>query len=326
VTRSARPTAVVVGAGIAGVACAGALADADVDVRLIDRGRRIGGRMASRRYGERPVDTGASYVTARDPRFQAVVAQWVRDGLARPWTDTFHVATPEGLQGTRTGPMRYAAPDGLRSLVESLAAGLAPEYPAEVEAVEHDPATGALRVDGAECAAVALCMPGPQALDLLPEHLAGERAAAARTWEPALALVAHWPARAWPSIDGAFVNDSPVLTFVADDGRRRGDGAPVLVAHSDPVLAAAHLDDPRAAGPLMLAELRAALGIASAPDAWDVRRWSLAKPLASRDDPFHLGAAGIGLAGDGWHGPSRVEAAYLSGLALGEAIAARLTR
>ncbi len=60
--------------------------------------------------------------------------------------------------------------------------------------------------------------------------------------------------------------------------------------------------------------------------AWDVRRWSLAKPLASRDEPYHLGAAGIGLAGDGWHGPSRVEAAYLSGLALGEALAARLTR
>ena len=325
-TAGGSAPAFVVGAGIAGVACAGALADAGLDVRLIDRGRRIGGRMASRRYAERPVDTGASYVTARDPRFQAVVADWVERGLARPWTDTFHVATPEGLQGTRTGPMRYAAPAGLRSLVEDLAARLAPEYPAEVDVVEHDPATGALRVDGAEAAAVALCMPGPQALDLLPDHLAEERAAADRTWEPALALVAHWPTRVWPALDGAFVNDSPVLTFVADDGSRRGDGAPVLVAHSDPVLAAAHLDDPLGAGPIMLAELRAALGIASAPDAWDVRRWSLAKPLASRDEPFHLGPAGIGLAGDGWHGPSRVEAAYLSGLALGEALAARLTR
>jgi predicted NAD/FAD-dependent oxidoreductase len=318
--------AVVVGAGIAGIACAGALADAGLDVRLIDRGRRIGGRMASRRYAERPVDTGASYVTARDPRFQAVVADWVERGLARPWTDTFHVATPEGLQGTRTGPLRYAAPAGLRSLVEDLAARLAPEYPSEVDAVEHDPVSGALRVDGSEASAVALCMPGPQALDLLPDHLADERAAAERTWEPALALVAHWPTRAWPALDGAFINESPVLTFVADDGRRRGDGAPVLVAHSDPVLAAAHLDDPLGAGPVMLAELQAALGIASAPDTWDVRRWSLAKPLASRDEPHHLGAAGIGLAGDGWHGPSRVEAAYLSGLTLGEALAARLTR
>jgi hypothetical protein len=315
-----------VGAGIAGVACAGALADAGLDVRLIDRGRRIGGRMASRRYAERAVDTGASYVTARDPRFRAVVADWVERGLARPWTDTFHVATPEGLQGTRTGPMRYAAPAGLRSLVEDLAVRLAPEYPSEVDVVEHDPSTGALRVDGAEVSAVALCMPGPQALDLLPDHLAEERAAADRTWEPVLALVAHWPARVWPALDGAFVNESPVLTFVADDGSRRGDGAPVLVAHSDPVLAAAHLDHPLGAGPGMLAELQAALGIASPPDTWDVRRWSLAKPLASREAPFHLGEAGIGLAGDGWHGPSRVEAAYLSGLALGEALAARLTR
>ncbi len=146
--------------------------------------------------------------------------------------------------------MRYAAPAGLRSLVEDLAATARPGVPrprSTWSSTTRRPASCASTAR--EAAAVALCMPGPQALDLLPDHLADERAAADRTWEPALALVAHWPTRAWPALDGAFVNESPVLTFVADDGRRRGDGAPVLVAHSDPVLAAAHLDDPLRRGP-----------------------------------------------------------------------------
>lgn len=54
---------VVVGAGIAGVACARELARAGVTVTVLDRGRRVGDRMAARRFDGRPVDLGASYLT-----------------------------------------------------------------------------------------------------------------------------------------------------------------------------------------------------------------------------------------------------------------------
>ncbi|MGZ4650485.1 MAG: FAD-dependent oxidoreductase, partial [Kineosporiaceae bacterium] len=64
---------VVVGAGIAGVACARALRRGGLGVRVFDRGRRIGGRMALHRERlggtERVVDVGASYFTVSDPRF-----------------------------------------------------------------------------------------------------------------------------------------------------------------------------------------------------------------------------------------------------------------
>ncbi|HYN94184.1 MAG TPA: FAD-dependent oxidoreductase, partial [Pilimelia sp.] len=58
---------VVVGAGIAGVACARALAAGGVGVRVLERGRVAGGRMASRRFAGRPADLGAAYVTVTDP-------------------------------------------------------------------------------------------------------------------------------------------------------------------------------------------------------------------------------------------------------------------
>ncbi len=311
----------VVGAGIAGIACARALTDAGLAPTVYDRGRRLGGRMAVRTAGARPIDLGASYFTAHDPLFVEVTQDWVRRGLARPWTDTFHLATPEqGLQGTTTGPVRYAAAGGLRSLVEELATGVEVTYPRDVAEVDVGPI-----VDGEPASAVVLAMPDPQALDLLSEHLVAERAVLADTvWEPVLALVAGWSERAWPQLDGVFVNESPVLTFVADEGSRRGDGAAILVAHADPVYSAGHLDEPDEAAPAILAELELVLGIETPPDWVQVKRWGVAHPAVGREEPFHLGEAMVGLAGDGWHGRPRVEAAYLSGRALGHELVIRL--
>ncbi len=306
----------VVGGGISGIACARALADAGREVVVRDRGYRLGGRMAVKTVHDRPVDVGASYFTASVPVFQGIVQSWVDVELAHPWTDTFHVGEPDGLVGTRTGPMRYATPLGLRSLVEDLARGLPVDQHHEVEAVEPGPT-----VDGAEYAGVALAMPGPQALDLLAESLPQERSVSGGVWEPCLSLVATYESRAWPEIDGVFVNNSAVLTFIADDGSRRGDGAPVLVAHAHPLLSASHLDDPDAAIRPMLAELEGVLGINASPSSVIAKRWSLAKPANPHAEHYFLGRNVVGICGDGWHGPSRIESAYLSGRALGRAMA-----
>lgn len=313
---------VVVGAGISGVACARALAEAGVDVRLVDRGRSLGGRMAVRRLEGRPVDLGASYLTASDPRFAAVVDDWAARGVAHPWTDTFTALGPGAEWRRKQGPLRWGAPGGLGSLVADLARGL-PVERREVGGVERTPE--GLLVDGQPARAVALAMPDAQADRLAGAGLDEVRGALRRTWEPVLALAAGWPARAWPDdLDGAFVNDHPVLAWVADDGRRRGDGAPVLVAHSTGDLAARHLDDPQAASPAILEALREVLGLRDAPAWRHLRRWSLARPLGERDATHLLTAAGVGCCGDGWGPVPKVEGAWLSGTALGEAMAARL--
>ena len=65
------PETLVIGAGMAGIACARALAEAGHAVRVLDKGRGPGGRMATRRVttraGEVRFDHGAQYLTARDP-------------------------------------------------------------------------------------------------------------------------------------------------------------------------------------------------------------------------------------------------------------------
>jgi predicted NAD/FAD-dependent oxidoreductase len=312
----ALPAVTVVGAGISGLACAGALVAAGLDVSVRERARAVGGRMATRRVaaGDRPrvADIGAAYFTARDPDFQAQVNRWCAAGLARPWTDRLHTLTATGLAPGEPGPMRYATPGGLRSLVRDLAGGLGPEVvqlESPVESVTAGPAT-------------VLAMPDPQAARLLAPTTSAYRAVAGRRWEPVLSLTALFPQRSWPEFDGAFVNDHPTLSFVADDGSRRGDGAPVLVAHSTGPFASSHLDDPPGAAPDLLAALDGLLGC-GAP-AWShVHRWTYARPAEPRDEPYHWDDERIGVCGDGWGSP-RVETAWRSGRALGRRIAADL--
>ena len=325
---------VVVGAGIAGVACARELRAAGIEVRVVDRGRRLGGRLSGRSLDGRPVDLGASYLTVSDDDFRVVVDDWVERGVAFAWTDTFAVLDAGEEPTTKSGPVRYGAAAGLRSLVEDLAAtGEVEVEQGEVGLVAR--VDGRLEVDGVPASAVVLAMPDTQAQRLIGDGLQGEQASLGRDSEPILAVAAWWPTRTWDDVagtgrfDGAFVNGDPDLSWIADDGRRRDDDAPVLVAHSTPELARRHLEDPQAAGPTLVAALRRVMGIADEPTGSHVHRWSLARPTGEREAAYLLGEpgpedVGLGVCGDGWGASPKVETAWRSGRDLGRALADRL--
>jgi len=341
---SGKPRIVVVGAGISGAACAAALAEAGLSCEVVERGRAPGGRLASPEIEGRRVDLGASYFTVTDPAFDSLVRRWLIDGAVRPWTDTVDVFDSSGRREPSTGPMRWSAPGGLRSLVRLLLAERSVRTEHAVDRLDHDGSR--LRVDDAPVDVAVLAMPDPQALRLLgdshapadapadPPKVTGPcggadaipaaRAAAADIdYHPVIAVTAGWRTRNWPIADAAFVNDHPVLAFVADDGARRGDGAAVLVGHSTPAFAARHLDRPREATARLVSAMREVLGIAGDPSWASSHPWRFAKPSGTHGDRAFFLDGGVGLAGDSWcpQGAPRVESAWLSGTRLGHAIA-----
>jgi renalase len=278
-------TVIVVGAGISGLACAREILEAGIPVGVIERAPAVGGRLASVRLNGRMADIGAAYVTADDPAFLGRLQTWRIDGLARPWTDTFR-----GQHGP--APMRWAAPGGLRSLAEDLARELQISLNTEV--------TGLPEAD-----AVVLAMPGPQALRIadLPE-------AREQSWSPSLAVVLTYPERVWADFHGVFVNDNPILATICDDGDRRGDRAPVLVAHATPEFAASGDSAKLAAA---AGEL---LGIEMTPQI-DEFPWPDATP--SPGTPPFARAGNVFLCGDAFGRP-RVQTAWLSGRAVARQI------
>ncbi|MCS5733493.1 NAD(P)/FAD-dependent oxidoreductase [Herbiconiux daphne] len=384
-----RPADVLVaGAGISGLACARALRESGVTVRVVDRGRRVGGRMSGRTLHGRPVDLGASYFTVPEfagaeptgpesigpdsarsdvtkadfavPRgsgFAEVVASWVDRGLARPWTDTFAAidasrtslgdaegeteSDASGASGAAgrfpiaTGPMRYAAGGGLRSLVADLAEGLDVLTEHDVTRVNDDGTVGGVlegatsstthgAIGGIRHRVVVLAMPEPQAARLLEPASPVHAHLDTSVWQPTIAVALGFGERVWPAdLHGAFVENSPVLTFVADDGDRRGDGAPVLVAHTTAAFARAHLADPESAVAEVQAEVARVLGLGSVEPSWThAHRWRFARAASTHPEPFVL-LGGVAVCGDAWGGRSSVATAWASGDALGRAIAAR---
>ncbi len=305
------PRVAVVGAGLSGASCAEALREHGIAVDVIERGRAPGGRMASPVLHGRRVDIGAAYFTAKEPEFIPIVEAWTAQGLVRDWTDTFDVFSADGHRRT-SGPMRYATPEGLRSLVRAA-------LPDEIQADGVVDSLGDVDHD-----AVVLAMPDPQAARLAPDALDWV------AYEPVVTVVAGWAQRCWPISDAAFVNDDADLTTVADDGSRRGDGAAVLVVHTTAQRARVHLEAPDGAVRPVLDALRRVLNVTADPEWTHAHRWTYAKPVATHgDEPFGLTTQGgrpLGLCGDSWcpSGAPRIESAWLSGHRLGTALATLL--
>jgi renalase len=75
----------IIGAGLSGLMAAHALTRAGARVTVLDKGRSVGGRLATRRIGGGHADHGAQFFTVRTSAFAAHVQEWVSDGVAYEW-------------------------------------------------------------------------------------------------------------------------------------------------------------------------------------------------------------------------------------------------
>ncbi|MGL4543542.1 MAG: NAD(P)/FAD-dependent oxidoreductase, partial [Polymorphobacter sp.] len=150
----------IIGAGMAGLGAASHLQAKGHEVRLFDKGRGAGGRMATRRLatplGEALFDHGAQYFTVRDPQFAACVETWQQAGLVARWPvagDTAFVGTP-----SMNAPLR------------AMADRLAVTWSAKVDAVTPAAAGWTISgdaIDPAPYNAVVMAIPAEQASVLL---------------------------------------------------------------------------------------------------------------------------------------------------------------
>jgi len=333
--------AAVIGAGVAGLACAQRLRDAGRHVVVFDKGRRPGGRVSTRRQDGYQFDHGAQFFTARDPRFEAVVARAEEDGAVAQWRGPF-ATLQRGARGAdpRPGAVRYVGAPGMSGLAGALAGGHPVRSGVRVERVLEDDGQFVLEL-GAACAdaprregafdEVIVAVPPRQAADLLRD-LAGTARDAAERFSgallPSLCAMAAFDEPLAGAAGGMFVVDDEVLGWAAHDGGKPGrGGAATYVLHgaADWSMANFQRAPDEFAADLLVAFGRALgrPGALPAPRHLVGHRWGFA--LADGDPPgtrFVLQGAALGLCGDALGG-GRVEGAFLSGLELGDALASR---
>lgn len=311
----------VVGAGVAGLACARRLQAAGLRVVVFDKGRGPGGRLAARRFatplGEARADHGAQYLTAREPEFQAVLAALAVEGFAARWEARFSPAAQEA---------RWVGAPGMNGIVRGLARDLEVRFGVEVGRVDGAP--GAWTVwdrHGAslcEASAWVCAAPAEQASRLLHSSapMLAQEAAGAHS-APCWAVLAVFDAAVDPGFDACAGGGGP-LAWLARNGSKPGRVGPeVWVAHAGPEWSAAHLEEaPEAVAAALRPTVLERLG-GAAPVVLLAHRWRYAQVQRAAGDAFSWDPGrGVGACGDWRLGP-RIELAWKSGDALGRAIA-----
>lgn len=306
----------IVGAGVAGLAAARAMTAAGLAPVIFDKGRRPGGRLATRTSRNGPAfDHGAQYLTARGEGFAAFLAEAGAEGQAAEWGGA-------GAAG------RFVGTPCMAALADRLALGLDVRSGVEVTALKAQGRgfTLAFGAEEAQFDRIVLTLPAPQAARLLGDHpLTG--ALGAVEMAPCLTLMAEFAPGA-PAPFAAREDRDADLAFIAHDGGKPGHGGgPTWVAQAGEAWSHAHLEaeKPEIAA-LLLPLLAEAIGRAPGDAVHAIgHRWRYARVTTPLGAPFLADGSGRLFLGGDWCLGARVEAAFDSGVALAAALIDTLT-
>lgn len=302
----------IIGAGMAGLACADALQAAGHSVSLFDKGRGPGGRMSTRRLetpaGPVALDHGTQYFTVRDPGFLSLVHAWSDQSVASPWP--------------LAGSDAWVGMPGMNAIVRQMAAPHDVAWAHPVSSLSRRNEAWWLISKDAEAGpfdAVLLAIPAEQAAAMLSLH------------DFAMGRTALF-ARSQPCWTGLYVFGEPLdglpplvrnagnLAWAARNSAKPGRAAlEAWVVQANATWSSEWLESSQEeVSKQLLAELANATGCAiPEPITAAAHRWRFALSAGTGDGALWNPEIRLGVCGDWLLGP-RVECAWLSGRLLAE--------
>ena len=309
----------IIGAGMSGLTAARELRAAGHEVTIVDKGRGVGGRMATRRFAGGRFDHGAQFFTTRSNEFQAATRDWENQNVANHWFD----GTPTPDEPAKTdGHPRYCGSEGMTAIGKFLMRDLDVHLNQEIESLSRsDGAWNAATADGTTFSGEELILtaPLPQSLklfdsssQLLPDAMRAILESV--TYEPCFAVLAQLNGPSNIAPPGLlYVNGDPIW-WVADNSQK--GVSPIegsVTIHSSGNYARAHYDDKSfQIGQELIEAAKQWLG--REVQEFEVRRWRYSKP----ENPLDIGVArdancAVTFAGDALMG-AKIEGAFTSGL------------
>ena len=335
------PRVAVIGAGISGLFAARTLADHGLPVTVFDKGRGVGGRMASRRVdGQSCFDHGAQYFTARDERFKRYVESWLDQNIVARWPDDARGSSQQivvlnngKLSEKSDANERFVGSPSMNAVCKHLASGLDVHKQTRIAKIEPGDNGIHLSDEAGESLGtfdrVIVSAPAEQAAELLADYPTLAGPISKIEMQPCWAVMASFEKAITDDWIGAFIHDS-ILTWIARNSTKpnRPNDAEHVVLHAGPQWTEANWERaPDKVAEVLLAEFWQASGISpQSPIHLQAHRWKFAIPVDPPNERCFFDAkSGIAACGD-WAGGPRVEGAFLSGMAAAGRILGTLTK
>jgi renalase len=322
---------VVVGAGVAGLNCARQLQIAsDQKILVIDKSRGLGGRLATRRLAATHADHGVCYLKAHGERFRQEIRELRDRGILRLWTEEIHRWDGQGkIQAPEKPSDCYVSGAGATAIAKYWAEDL--EVIGDRTVTNLQPIDRGWQIEAQDWSVqarqVVLAVPPAQAAEIAGNVVDSACLALLRSIEfsPAITAMATYApdllvASTQLSWQGIQCQGHRSLAWIGlDSSKQLAPTQPVLVVQSNAEFAAQYFEslDLMAVGQGLIADAAVLASWLAQPQLLQVHRWAYAFP--KNPLPYSLitaqTAAPLYFCGD-WCGGSRVESAYLSGLAV----------
>ena len=277
--------------------------------------------MSTRRHGDLQFDHGAQYFTITDARFAAAVSGWIEEGAVTRWPSRMVELSQGRVEPIKRRFSGHVGSPGMGSVALRLAEGIDVLSNRAVNRLISGPAGWQLIGDDGrtllDAETVVVAVPSPQAAKLLAVAPSVSEQAASSGMSPCWAVMATFDVPLEVDFDAAIVQRSPLAWLSHDSGKPGRAGTSSWVLHASHAWSVDHLDHSAAeVREALLADFAHQVGRLPPITHAAVHLWRYALADKPLDTPYlYDPQLRIGACGDWCIGP-KVEAAYLSGLAM----------
>ncbi|MEM8633865.1 MAG: FAD-dependent oxidoreductase [Pseudomonadota bacterium] len=316
-------TIAIIGAGLAGTTLANSLSDRAA-VRVFEKSRGIGGRMATRYAGIFEFDHGAQYFSVRTEAFRQSLQPLIANGIVSEWNGkVVSLSANNGAtQIERSDPIYVASPrmnalpkhlaDGLDVNVRCEIANVVPSNNGQWQLVDSEGGTHG-PFDWVVSAA-----PSVQTSRLLPESISFAGHLASVQMAGCFSVLLGFDERPDVDWEGAKVTDSPIGWIAVNSEKPGRKSSPSVIVQTTNAWAEENLErDPDEVSQIIMDELKQLTGIDVGNAKHNSRhRWRYAHtPVPAGNDCLIDKGARLAACGD-WCIGGRVEHAFTSAKAL----------
>jgi renalase len=304
----------IVGGGITGLITATILQRNNMKVTVLDKGRGIGGRLATRKIKDGVFDYGAQYFSVKNTQFQQWVDEWLQAGIITEWN--------QGFTSEANNKTRYRGVVSNRSIAKYLAQNLTVHTNTKVTHLNYDKNQWLVTTEtGNNFSGEMLIMtpPVPQTLDLLDNSkitIANDLKTALEqiTYYQCIAVLALLSKPSNIPSPGRISLDKEPLIWIADNYQKGISPHYAVTLHATPKFSETYWESDNETIANLLFDA-ASNWLSDSVREYQVHRWRYSLPSTFYHQPYcALTELPLVIAGDAFVAP-KIEGAVLSGIA-----------